>query len=191
MHGRLDRNAMRLMPGEVGLRGNRATFHLGRGLEKSGQPVPVGEDGRPTGAVYYNLQLPVTKPITPIGKKSGKAQESLVERKHVVQMLPAIPASTEPAIGPVTGLPVADNEHLFVFRMGKRYNESDDKARLQIEMRMPKKRDPVFVDAATQFLESDITPPAPVVEPKAKKGKKKGGSKKSGSKKSSSKKVKK
>jgi hypothetical protein len=68
-----------------------------------------------------------------------------------------------------------------VLRLGKRHNEPDDMARLQIEVRLPKE----FVkpvEASTQFQEEDYRPAAPTLEPvvnvsKNKKEKKKGGKK--------------
>lgn len=173
-NGRSDRYAMRLLPGEVGLRGDRATFHLGR---NAGQPVPVDEDGRPTGAVYYNLRPPAAAAAS-TGKQGAK-QLQHQPRKHVMQVLPTLPISKDPFFGPVTGMPVADDEHLFVLNLSKRYDEQDDKARLQIEVRLPKDREPERIDASTLVVEEDIDgPPVPPPEPETSKKKKKG--KKSG-----------
>lgn len=135
-----DPNAMLLFPGEVGLRGDRATFHMGQNPER---PVATRDDGRPTGAVYYNV-----KPA------AGRQKTA---RKHVMQVLPALPASANPVVGPVTGLPVTENETVFVLRLGKRYEEEpDEKARLQIEMRLPKQPYKGLEEAGTQFLQEDV-----------------------------------
>lgn len=188
-NGRADRNAMRLFPGEVGLRGDRATFHLGRAGPVAGQQAPpAAENGRPAGAVYYNMRPPAA--IAPTasggGRPGGKQQPAAMQpqRKHVMQVLPALPASTEPAVGPVTGLPIGGDEHVFVLRLGKRYDEPDEKARLQIEVRLPKQQEPGNVDADTQFAETDLPAAAAADKTKkAKKGKKgKKGGKKTGKK---------
>lgn len=89
-----------------------------------------------------------------------------------MQVLPALPASTKPAVGPVTGLPIASDEHVFVMRLGKRHDEPDEKARLQIEVRMPKKKDHVVQESSgTQFLEEELLP-AGEMSKSNKKGKK-------------------
>lgn len=183
VNGRSDRNAMRLFPGEVGLRGDRATFHLGRAGPVSGQQVQVAENGRSTGAVFYNMRPPAIVAQSS-GRQGGKQQAAAMQpqRKHVMQVLPPMPASTEQAVGPVTGLPIGADEHVFVLRLGKRYDEPDEKARLQIEVRLPKQQEPVNVDADTQFLETDLPVAAAVTGLKNKDKKSKKGGKKSGKK---------
>lgn len=175
---------MRLLPGEVGLRGDRATFHLGQGAS---QPVPLAKDGRPTGAVYYNMHPGVAPPAAMAGKGFNKHQQfqplPQPQRKHVMQVLPALPTSSDPAVGPVTGLPIHANEHVFVLRLGKRYDEPDEKARLQIEVRLPKQSSPPQTEAHTQFLTADM--PQLAVDGSTKKNK--GLSKKAGGKKSAKK----
>jgi len=37
-------------------------------------------------------------------------------------------------LGPVTGLPVSDDEHVFILRLDKRSGEPDERSRLQIEV---------------------------------------------------------
>lgn len=168
-NGRTDRNAMRLFPGEVGLRGDRATFHLGRAgpapSSAAGQPSLTPDNRKPTGAVYYNMRPMTVIPSLSSGKPGGKQQQAAAaaaaaaqqpQRKHVMQMLPALPTSTEQAVGPVTGLPIAGDEHVFVLRLGKRYNEPDEKARLQIEVRLPKQQEPVSTDVDTQYMDNDV-----------------------------------
>lgn len=174
---------MRLFPGEVGLRGDRATFHLGRAGPAAGQQAQVAENGRPAGAVYYNMRPAAAVTVPSSARQGGKQQQVVAtqppQRRHVMQVLPPMPASTEPAVGPVTGLPIGGDEHVFVLRLGKRYDEPDEKARLQIEVRLPKQREPVNVDADTQFLETDLpaAAAAAAAATDAKKKGKKGGKK--------------
>lgn len=173
---------MRLFPGEVGLRGDRATFHLGRAgpapASAAGQPSLTPDNGKPTGAVYYNMRPMTVVPSLSSGKPGGKQQQAAAaaaqqpQRKHVMQVLPAVPASTEQAVGPVTGLPIAGDEHVFVLRLGKRYNEPDEKARLQIEVRLPKQREPVSTDVDTQYMDKDVLTTKVVSKKKNAKGKK-------------------
>lgn len=175
---------MRLMPGEVGLRGDRATFSLGRddGLTHGG----YGTDG---GAVYYNIQpttLPPAAglPAAPSNVRGGHSHvrptspdQSPRDRKHVMEMLPA---TAKPTLGPVTGLPVSDDEHVFVLWLGKRPGEPDEKARLQIEVRVPKRPPPVPVTPVEETtVEKEPGEELPA-RPVANKHKKRGGSKKSG-----------
>lgn len=133
---RSDRNAMRLLPGEVGLTHERATFDF-RDQRGPNRPVPVSAEHG--GTVYYNVRPP-TPPI------DSTDDEQL--RKHVVQMLPT--ASVKPVVGPVTGLPVGEDEHVLVFRFDKKPGEPDEKARLQIEVRTPKRKLILRKDASTQ-----------------------------------------
>lgn len=141
------KNASRLHPGEVGLCGDRAAIEM-RHADRS---APVPENGQPTGAVYYNMR-PESMVQWP-GKPDSKIQH---QRRHVMQVLPPVPILTEPAVGPVTGLPIDDNEHVFVFRLGKREDEPDEMARLQIEMRLPKRKPVDRKNTSTQFLVTDV-----------------------------------
>jgi len=181
-NGRSDRNAMQLFPGEVGLRGDRATFHLGgRNVPTAtDQPAPSNEAGRPSGAVYYNMRPPVMV-TAPSKKNQSVVQPQLQQRKHVMQVLPSLPVTTEPIVGSVTGLPVGENEHVFVMRVGKRHDEPDEKARLQIEVRMLKQDKPARTNADTQFSEVDVhttTNNATAADKMTKKNKKKKAGKK-------------
>lgn len=117
------------------------------------QSTPVPKDSRPTGAVYYNMRP--ESMIQWSGKPDRKIQH---QRRHVMQVLPPIPLLTEPAVGPVTGLPINDNEHVFVFRLGKRQDEPDEMARLQIELRLPKRKPVDRKNTGTQFLVTDVHP---------------------------------
>lgn len=174
---------MRLKPGEVGLRDNRATFHLGVGggggvtkdmTAVKGVKPKTGLDGRSTGAVYYHMQPEVVDGKT--------AKNNYSQRKHVMRVLPPLPANTNPAVGPISGLPIGGDEHVLVLRLGKRNNESDEMAPLQIEVRLPKEtKKPT--EASTQFQEEDYLPAAPAPVPTVKVSKKKKG-KKEGRKKS-------
>lgn len=189
MNGRSDRDAMRLLPGDVGLRGDRATFHLGPG---STQLIPLAKDGLPTGAVYYNMQPGAPAVVAVPGKGSRKNQKSQQlpqrQRKHVMQKFPSVPMSTELTFGPVTGMPINDDEHVFVFRLGKRHDEPDEKARLQIEMRLPKISCTSQTEVHTQVLATDA--PTHLVEKNKGHGKHKvGGGKKAGGKKGGGKKT--
>ncbi|XP_050535108.1 uncharacterized protein LOC126902126 [Daktulosphaira vitifoliae] len=152
-----DPASMQLKPGEVGLRGDRATFHMGYKPRQSFQIV----DGKPAGAVYYNLP----------------AVDKNRARKHVVQVLPALPGNSMALVGPVTGLPITDDEDVFVLRMGKRYEEPDEKAKIQVEVRLPKKKNEQLPPQVqeTQYLVADLG----VTEEKSQKGSKKGSKKKS------------
>lgn len=177
---------MRLFPGEVGLRGDRATFHLGRAgpapASAAGQPSLTLDNKKPTGAVYYNMRPMTVMQSLSSSKPGGKQQQAAAaaavaaaqqpQRKHVMQVLPAVPASTEQAVGPVTGLPIAGDEHVFVLRLGKRYNEPDEKARLQIEVRLPKQKEPVSTDVDTQYMNNDVLIAKKVDSKKKIKGKK-------------------
>lgn len=163
---RKDRDAMRLRPGEVGLRGDRATFHLGGGPLANAK---AAKDGRPPAAIYYNVQPEAVA-------DSAIAQDGYMQRRYVKQMLPPLPATTEPLVGPVTGLPVDKyKEDIYVLRLGKQHGEPDDMAPLQIEMRVPKDQDEKPKDVGTQFVKQDYLSSAPVVpiEPKPAKSKKK------------------
>jgi len=157
LNGQSDRNAIRLLPGEVGLRGDRATFHLGgRCLSAvtsttTNQQLSLDENGRPTGSLYYNMRPPVMS--MPPGMKY---QQHLQQHKNLVKVLPSMPVSNEQNVGPVTGMPISDDEHVFMVRLGKQYDDSDDKARLQIEVRLPKQNRPTKTNADTQFLEADV-----------------------------------
>ncbi|CAI6373238.1 unnamed protein product [Macrosiphum euphorbiae] len=217
--GVADQNAMKLNPGDVGLRGDRATFSLGR------DPGLVHYDEKTSnGAVYYNMRpnggiqlvdqddeqdgdnhqeqeqdmdqdqdqdwdrdLDQDQDIDPDQEhdqdqdqqvdESGD-QQSAKDRKHVMEMLPA---SVKPTIGPVTGLPVSDDEHVFVLWLGKRPGEPDEKARLQIEVRVPKWV-PEPVPSETLVVE---VPPEVTSKSKGGKKKKRDSSKKSNSSKKS------
>lgn len=230
--GVADRDAMRLNPGDVGLRGDRATFSLGR------DPGLVHYDETTShGAVYYNMRpngiqlvdqddeqdgdnhamlqqeqeqdtdqdqdqdwdhdLDQDQDIDPDQEhdqdqdqqvdESGD-QQSAKDRKHVMEMLPA---SVKPKLGPVTGLPVSDDEHVFVLWLGKQPGEPDEKARLQIEVRVPKwVPEPEPVPSETLVVEVPLEVKAKSEGGKKKKrgsskksnsSKKSGGSKKSGS----------
>ncbi|VVC26886.1 Hypothetical protein CINCED_3A014143 [Cinara cedri] len=173
-NGRTDQNAMVLLPGEVGLRGDRATFYLG---SSDGQTAPIPDDSQSAGAVYYNIRP--TQPPATVTAGRGPAKSVIPPnppkpRKHVMQMLPVLPKSTKPAVGPVTGLPISEDEHVFVIRLGKRHNEPDEKARLQIEMRMPKIKIPVTTEVPSQYMESDLLPAVSSGDKDGGKGKKKG-----------------
>lgn len=111
----------------------------------------VLEDGQPTGAVYYNMRPEVQWS----GKSNSKFQN---QHRHIKQVLPPVSLLTKPVVGPVTGLPIDDNEHVFVFRLGKRQDEPDEMARLQIEMRLPKRKPVERTNTSTQFLGSDMHP---------------------------------
>lgn len=148
--GRLGPNMIRLLPGQVGVAGDRATFHLGHAVtrkrtnfvktvitENNGQsvaPTTVVVD-RPTATKYINTQ-----------------------RKRTMQVLPAVPVSANNlAVGPVTGLPVDDKEHVFVLRLSKAYENPADVACLQVEMRLPNPPPDIKrMDAETQFLNDDV-----------------------------------
>jgi len=73
--------------------------------------------------------------------------------------LPAVPVSANNlAVGPVTGLPVDDKEHVFVLRLSKAYENPTDVACLQVEMRLPNPPSDIkHMDAETQFLNDDVT----------------------------------
>lgn len=162
-----DRDTMRLQPGEVGLRGDRATFHLG------GRPFTnprIDKDGRPTGASYYHVQPRAA------AADGTVAQGDHLQRKYMTQVLPVHPATTDQLVGPVTGLPVDGDEDVFVVRLRKRYRETDDMACLQMEVRLPKvTKDEKPKDMGTQFADQDYLPPEPIPsEPKPAKSKKKG-----------------
>lgn len=149
--GRLGPNMIRLLPGQVGVAGDRATFHLGHATtrrrtsvakttttENNGQsvaPTTVVVD-RPTATKYINTQ-----------------------RKRTMQVLPAVPVSANNlAVGPVTGLPVDDREHVFVLRLSKAYENPADIACLQVEMRLPNPPPDIKrTDVETQFLNDDLT----------------------------------
>ncbi|XP_008178387.1 uncharacterized protein LOC100575159 [Acyrthosiphon pisum] len=163
--GRLGPNMIRLLPGQVGVAGDRATFHLGHlgrrktsivkttTTENNGQsvaPTAIVVD-RPTATKYINTQ-----------------------RKRTMQVLPAVPVSANNlAVGPVTGLPVDDKEHVFVLRLSKAYENPTDVACLQVEMRLPNPPlDIKRTDAETQFLNDDVT--TTVVTTGGKKRSKKG-----------------
>lgn len=158
---------MPLMPGEVGLRGDRATFHLG---QSPGQPVSMAKNGRPSAATYYNVR-PTGPPVSAMA--AGRGAQPPKQRRHAMQVLPELPASADRAVGPVTGLPIAGDEHVFVIKLGKQYDEQDDMVNLQVEVRLPKQRDPVQTDTGTQFLASDVKPAQSTkAGKKGKKGKK-------------------
>ncbi|XP_003240749.1 uncharacterized protein LOC100573964 [Acyrthosiphon pisum] len=223
--GVADRDAMRLNPGDVGLRGDRATFSLGR------DPGLVHYDETTShGAVYYNMRpnglyLAVDQDDEQDGDNPGTQQQEqdqdmdhdqdqdldrdldqdqdidpdqehdndqdqqvdesgdqqlAKDRKHVMEKLPA---SVKPTLGPVTGLPVSDDEHVFVLWLGKRPGEPDEKARLQIEVRVPKwVPEPEPVPSETMVVE---VPPEVLAKSKGGKKKKRGSSKKSNSSKKS------
>lgn len=172
-----DRENIRLLPGQVGLQGDRATFHLGQGAS---QLIPLAKDGRPTGTVFYNMQ-PVAAPIGVAGRSDSKNQQP--QRKHVMQVLPGLPlSSTDASVGPVTGMPIGNDEHVFLLRLGKQYEDPDEKTRLQIEVRLPKNSSPSQTETHTQCLPTDLLTLA--VEKNRKHGKNKAGGKKSTVKKS-------
>lgn len=236
--GVADRDAMRLMPGDVGLRGDRATFSLCRDDGLTHHPDTTGN-----GAVFYNMRPSGFQPEQDdeldgdshtMQQMSDQEQEVeydhqeqdwdcdtqdrnpdqdqdnidpdqendqdhdqqpvdesgdqpwMKDRKHVMEMLPA---SVKPKFGPVTGLPVSDDEHVFVLWLGKRPGEPDEKARLQIEVRVPKwvpEPEPVPETAPTEAKTVEVLPEV-TVNPKVGKKKKRNTSKKSnGSKKSGS-----
>ncbi|XP_025207290.1 uncharacterized protein LOC112603085 [Melanaphis sacchari] len=203
--GQSDRDAMRLLPGEVGLRGDRATFSLVRG-------DCLGYDNYSTGGgeVYYNIRPNVNQfaddeeviyvdsndlqeqdqeqdqdrnqerdPEQDDKENDNQQVEELEEqplsneRKHVMEVLPK---SVKPKLGPVTGLPVSDDEHVFVLWLGKRPGEPDEKARLQIEVRVPK----WVPDSEEETSETMLAEELPEVTTKPIKEKKASSSKKSG-----------
>jgi len=225
--GVADRDAMRLMPGDVGLRGDRATFSLGRdpgivhydettsngvvyfNMRPNGIHLAVDQDDEQDGDNHvtqmqeqdqdldqdqeqdWDRDLDQDQDIDPDQEydqdqdqqldESGD-QQSAKDRKHVMEMLPA---TAKPTLGPVTGLPVSDDEHVFVLWLGKRPGEPDEKARLQIEVRVPKwvpEPEPVPVPSETMVVMEE--PPAVTVKSKGGK-KKRGSSKKSNSSKKS------
>ncbi|XP_025409863.1 uncharacterized protein LOC112683178 [Sipha flava] len=165
---------MRLKPGEVGLRGDRATVHLGvnEAVAKGVKPK-TDRHGRPIGAVYYQMRP---------GMVDGTAgKDSYQQRKDMMQVLPTMPVTSDRVVGPVTGLPIDGDEDVFVLRLSKRYNDPNDMSCLQIEVRLPKEVEKPM-DVYTQFQEEDYQPPAPAPEtkvkaPKKNKGKKGGGKK--------------
>lgn len=235
LNGRSDRNAMRLWPGEVGLRGDRATFHIGPTptARATGGWRPTGRD-LAAGAVYYHMTSDVAekreaekraaKKLEAEKRRTAKLNAKTLRvghyggddddddydnnkdnggddkvdggdvdddlddepdwrpKNHVMQMLPALPASKGVAVGPVTGLPVGSDEHVFTMWLDKRDDEPDEKARLQIEVRLPKDRGSVIANAGTQCVEEPEKPKAKDTK-KNKKNKKKaagGGKKKTG-----------
>lgn len=178
----------RLRPGELAMRGDQAFFNLGQNGDK---PVPMTKDGRPTGPVFFNMH-PEVIPWPP--GASTQCGSLAKQRKTTFHVLPTMPPTTELAVGPVTGMPMNKDEDLFVFRVGKQFDESNNMSRFQMEVRLPKKLGPEQIDVDTQFLLSDILLPVTKVKnsKKGKKGKgaknKKGGKKKKGASKPRSKK---
>lgn len=157
---RKDRHTIRLKPGEIGLRGDRATVHLGVGeTAAKGAKPKTNRDGRPTGAMYYQMR---------------PGMDDYMQRDHVIQVLPTLPATSNRVVGPVTGLPIDEDEDVFVLRLGKRYNNPNDMSRLQIEVRLPKELEKPM-DVCTQFQDEDYLPLAPAPETKDKMSKKKKG----------------
>jgi len=207
---------MRLMPGDVGLRDNRATFSLARDdcLAHGGYSIGGG-------TVYYNMQ-PNMVPIDQEDESDDdeyeeeknnndeddtdqqsqlqdqdqdqdneqdqdqeldsdeesqmdESEDQLVfsDRKHVMEVLPV---SKKPTLGPVTGLPVSDDEHVFVLWLGKRPGEPDERARLQIEVRVPKLESDLEEEESMTSL---VNEPVKSVKPKkGRNSKKRGRSKK-------------
>ncbi|XP_027837828.2 uncharacterized protein LOC114120194 [Aphis gossypii] len=203
--GQSDRDAMRLMPGEVGLRGDRATFSLVRDDRLMNDKSSTGG-----GEVYYNIRPNVNQSMeeddviyvdnNDMQQDQDQEQDQdrnqdndleqddnendeqgdeledqplSNERKHVMEVLPK---SVKPKLGPVTGLPVSDDEHVFVLWLGKRPGEPDEKARLQIEVRVPK----WVPEPEEGTSETMLTEELPEVTTKPTKQKNRGSSKKSG-----------
>lgn len=163
-------NMIRLLPGQVGVAGDRATFHLGHVATRRktiGAVVSTNEDN-----------MPSTGPMTVVVDRPTATKYINVQRKRAMQVLPAVPVSANRlAVGPVTGLPVDDEEHVFVLRLSKAYESPDDVACLQVEMRLP---NPPAVtkrtDVETQFLETDVVAASGTTggKKKSKKSSKKG-----------------
>jgi len=155
---------IRLLPGQVGVAGDRATFHLGHlGRRKTSivKTTTTDNNGQSVASTTVVVDRPTaTKYIN-------------TQRKRTMQVLPAVPVSANNlAVGPVTGLPVDDKEHVFVLRLSKAYENPADVACLQVEMRLPNSPlDIKRTDAETQFLNDDVT--TTVVTPGGKKRSKK------------------
>jgi len=203
------------MPGDVGLRGDRATFSLVRDDGLAHYQVTTDN-----GAVYYNMRPSGNQVVLEqddeldgdhqqiheqeqeldydqehdldrhldhdqdmdLDHEHDQDQDQQVDesgdqakdRKHVMEMLPA---SVKPTVGPVTGLPVSDDEHVFVLWLGKRPGEPDEKARLQIEVRVPKRMpQPEVVPSEPEVVQEVLLPEVKVDK---KKKKNRGSSKKS------------
>jgi len=164
---------IRLLPGQVGVAGDRATFHLGQvAARKRTRSIKSGNTDK-------NGKLPIS--TTAVVDRPTATKYINIQRKRSMQVLPTVPMSiNNPAVGPVTGRPVNEKEDVFVLRLSKAYDDPSDVACLQVEMRLPNapmalKR----IDAETQFINEEVT----VVST--------GGKKKKGSKKKSRKESKK
>lgn len=167
--GRSGPNMIRLMPGQVGVAGDRATFHLGQAATR--------RRNRPVKAVTTEKNGKLAMPTTVVVDRPTVTKYINIQRKRSMQVLPTVPMSNNnPAVGPVTGRPVNDNEHVFVLRLSKAYENPTDLACLQVEMRLP--NPPIAlkrIDAETQVINEDVH----VVTTSGKKGSKKGSKKRS------------
>ncbi|XP_025198864.1 uncharacterized protein LOC112597140, partial [Melanaphis sacchari] len=162
-------NMIRLLPGQVGVAGDRATFHLGQTMARkrtrSAKATTIEKNGK------------LAMPTTAVVDRPAATKYINIQRKRSMQILPTVPVSiNNPAVGPVTGRPINDKEHVFVLRLSKAYDNPTDVACLQVEMRLPNPPTALKrIDAETQFINEDIT----LVTTGGKKGSKKGLRKKS------------
>ncbi|XP_026819179.1 uncharacterized protein LOC113557834 [Rhopalosiphum maidis] len=149
--GRSSPNMIRLLPGQVGVAGDRATFHLGQVMaRRRTRSVKAGNTEK-------NGKLAI--PTTAVVDRPTATKYINIQRKRSMQVLPTVPVSiNNPAVGPVTGRPVNDKEHVFVLRLSKVYDDPSDVACLQVEMRLP--NPPIAlkrIDAETQFINEEVT----------------------------------
>lgn len=144
-------NAMLQMPGEMGLRNDRATFHLD---DSQGQPEPINKKGHSFGPTYYNIR-PMQAPVSAM--TAGLSVQPSKQRKHVMKILHPQQISTKKSVGPVTGLPITTDERVILFNLNKQY-EKDNKVTLQIEARLAKQQDLIQKEACTQYQAPEIEP---------------------------------
>lgn len=163
--GRLGSNMIRLLPGQVGVAGDRATFHLGHAVAKRWATVVKTANTEKNGQLVTPTNVVVDRPTA--------TKYINTQRKRTMQVLPSIPVcANNLAVGPVTGLPVNDKEHVFVLRLSKAYESPADVACLQVEMRLPNRQPDIKrADAETQFLDHDAM--TNIVTTGGKKGSKK------------------
>jgi len=151
-----DSKATKLCSGEISQKGDHVTFYLG---QISDETIPLVKNGQPIGHVYYNI------PSACSGSVDNKRQSAAVHpqrqtRKNVIHILQSLPNSLEPLNvnsdgGPVTGLPVDNQECMFLLELSKGCVEYEDSEDLQMEVRLPKD-DGMMQNVTTQCSEMDL-----------------------------------